>query len=232
MAMMPRKYRSAARATSAARTRQRILRTARRLLSDATDVPVDTIADEAGVSVQTLYSHFGSKSRLLVEVIDAAQREAGTYVDFERVWQSPDGETALRRMTEATLRIWHDLWDIVEFTERARRADPEIGRHMREVDGYRRSNLRSITDRLAVEGRLRAGVDAGRSADVAFALTLPSVYEELVLVRAWPSASASGVVVASVMSAIVDETTTPVMDPPADWSMVLQPPEAIGTMPR
>lgn len=205
-----------------ARTRARILRAALELLPGAASIPVDTIAEQAGVSVQTLYSHFGSKRGLLLAVIDSVQQDAGLYAEFELVWRSPDGETALRRMIEATVGIWHRAWDVVEFAERARRSDPEIQRYLRDIDGYRRSNLLSIAERLAIEGRLRPGLDATSTADAAFAMSLPAVYEELVRVRAWPLDRATSVVVESVVATLIDPATTPVTDPPADWSAALR----------
>jgi AcrR family transcriptional regulator len=214
-----------------ARTRARILAAARELLPGAASIPVDTIAEEAGVSVQTLYRHFGSKRGLLVAVIDSVQQDAGLYAEFEAVWRSPDGETALRRMIEATVRIWHRAWDVVEFAERARRSDPEIQRYLREIDGYRRSNLASITERLAVEGRLRSGLDAASAADTAFAMSLPAVYEELVQVRTWPLDRATTVVVGSVVATLIDPATTPVTEPPADWSSALRASDAVGSGP-
>jgi AcrR family transcriptional regulator len=214
-----------------ARTHARILDAARQLLPDAASLPVDAIAASAGVSVQTLYTHFGSKRGLLLAVIDAAQRESGLYVDFEHVWRSPDGETALRRMIEATFRIWDRAWAVVEFAERARRVEPEILHYLREVDGYRLANLASITDRLAVEGRLRSGLDARTAAEAAFALSVPSVYEELVKVRQWPLDVASSVAVQAVVSGLVDPATAPVVDPPADWSSALRPQEVMAKEP-
>lgn len=210
-----------------ARTRVRILEAARDLLPESSSLPVDAIAAHAGVSVQTLYTHFGSKRGLLLAVIDSVQHEAGLYDDFDSVWQSPDGETALRRMVEATLKLWDRAWPIVQFAERARRADPEIQAHLREVDGYRRANLVSIAERLAVEGRLRPPRDAAMAADLAFALSLPAVYEELVQVRTWPLARAVSTVAQSVVTALLDPATEPVLEPAADWSSVLRPPDVI-----
>lgn len=212
-----------ARTVAMVQTRARILAAALEMLPDAATVPVDTIAGRAGVSVQTLYSHFGSKRGLLLAVIDTVQQDAGLYADFELVWRSPDGETALRRMVEATIRIWDHAWPIVEFAERARRADPEILRYLREIDGYRRSNLVSITERLMLEGRLRRGSDAQTAAEAAFALSVPPVYEELVRVRSWPLDRAVAFAADAVTAAIVNPATAPVVDPPADWSSALRP---------
>ena len=195
------------------------------MLPGGVDIPVDRIAETAGVSVQTLYTHFGSKRGLLMAVIDAVQRDAGLYTDFDRVWQSPDGETALRRMLEATFQLWHGAWPFVEFSERARRTDPEILRYMREVDGYRRGNLRSITEQLALEGRLRSGLDAVAAADLAFAFSTPSTYDELIRVRGWSLDTATRAVIESILAGVIDPDV-PVSDASlADWSAVYRPRE-------
>jgi hypothetical protein len=144
--------------------------------------------------------------------IDAAQRDAGLYVDRERIWSSPDGETALRRMVEATIRLWDRIWPLVSFSERARRTDAEIGRQMAEVDGYRRGDLRWITDRLEREGRIAGGHDAAWAADLAFAMTTPSMYDEL------------GAVMDAVAAAVIEPGSRSAIDEPADWSGVTRPP--------
>jgi AcrR family transcriptional regulator len=233
MSGMPRPYRATHRAESVANTRARILEATRALLPDATDIPVDRIAATAGVSVQTLYTQFGSKRGLLLALIDSAQRDVGAYADFERVWQSRDGETALRRMLEATFRIWHGLWPFVEFTERARRSDPEILRYLREVDGYRLANLRSITDQLALEGRLRTDLDAVAAADLAFSLSTPSTYDELVRVREWSPQRATTAVTEAVVAGVIDfrarDDGAHARATPADWSSALRAPDAINS---
>ena len=213
-----------------ATTHARILRAARELLPTGVDIPVDRIAATAGVSVQTLYTHFGSKRGLFLAVIDDTQREAGLYVDFERVWSSPDGETALWRMLEATFQLWDGAWSFVEFSERARRTDPEVGRVLREVDGYRLANLRSIIDQLALEQRLRNGLEAEEAAALAFALSTPSVYDELVRVRAWPLERATIAVATAITAGVIDPATPVSGDRlPADWSGVLRPSEVLST---
>ena len=219
---MPRAYTSRNRASSMARTRDGIIDVARELLPASDELSVDAIAAAAGVSVQTLYSHFGSKRGLLIAVIDTVQRDVGLYVDFELIWQSPDGETALRRMLGATFRLWAGAWPIVHFSERARRADPEIEQYLRQVDGYRLMNLRSITDQLALEGRLRAGLDAETAADLAFTMSMPTVHEQLVVVRGMPAEEAAALMTAAVAASVIDAGSASASTP-ADWSGVLRP---------
>jgi AcrR family transcriptional regulator len=228
---MPRIYTPRARAASTAQTRARIIRAARRLIPKSSDLAVDAIAAAAGVSVQTLYDQFGSKRGLLLAVIDTVQQDAGLYADFDVVWRSPDGETALRRMLEATIRIWHGAWSLVEFAERVRRTDPEIRTYLRQVDAYRRSNLVSIMDRLVIERRIRAELDATTAADLAFALSVPAVYEELVRVRGWTLERAMQSVTDSIVDSVIDATSPVVDDPAADWSAALRPAEALAQPP-
>ena len=70
-----RPYRMVARAEAAAATRERILDAAVAAFwaSPATEVPLDRVAAEAGVSVQTVIRHFGTKDGLFEA---ASKREA------------------------------------------------------------------------------------------------------------------------------------------------------------
>lgn len=65
----PRRYRMVARAQAAAATRSRLLTAAWRHFADRSfeDVRLSGIAADAGVSVQTLHAHFGTKDALFVE---------------------------------------------------------------------------------------------------------------------------------------------------------------------
>jgi len=199
-------------------TRTRIIRAVRRLAEKRTELPIDEIALRARVSVQTIYSHFGSKRGLLMAAIDDMQREVGLYEGFERVFSSPDGETALRRMVNLTFDLWERGWPLVRFSLAARRIDQEVDLQLTEVDSMRRTHLWIICHRLEAESRLLAGVSPERAADLAFTLSTPTVYEDLVLRRGWPAEQAASTQIELIVSAAVDPLTPPVTDPPPDWA--------------
>lgn len=201
-----------------AATRQRILRAARQMVKRGSDLPIDDLARHAGVSVQTIYAHYGSKRGLILAAIDDVQREIGFYADLESVFASPHGEAALRRMVGATFRLWDRGWPLVAFTLRARRLDREIGAQLAEVDAMRRSHLWMICRRLDSEGRLRIPGATEPATDLAFALSTPTVFEELVQVRGWPSERAADTIGDIIVDTIVDPATDPVTEPPPDWS--------------
>jgi len=203
---------------AAAATRQRILRAARQMVKRGSDLPIDDLARQADVSVQTIYAHFGSKRGVVLAAIDDMQREIGFYTDLESVFASPHGEAALRRMVGATFRLWDRGWSLVAFTLRARRLDREIGAQLTEVDAMRRSHLWMICRRLDSEGRLRTPGATEPATDLAFALSTPTVFEDLVQARGWPPAHAAETIADIVVATIIDPATAPVTDPPPDWS--------------
>lgn len=219
MSTVKRGYVQRGRAAAAAGTRARILAAARELIPDAESrLGVDEIALRAGVAVQTVYDHFGSKGGLLMAVMDDAQHSAGLYDAFERVFRSPDGETALRRMIDATLAVWHGAWPYVEFMLRSRRVDVVVQREVAILDTLRHAHLWAICRRLQDEGRIRGRRSATWAADQAFALTTPGVYEELVVRRGWSSSAATDSIATAITAAVLKPGTTPVRSPAPDWA--------------
>jgi hypothetical protein len=130
---------------------------------------------------------------------------------------SPHGEAALRRMLHATFRPWDRGWPLVAFTLRTRRIDKDLGAQLAEVDTMRRTHLWVICRRVDAEGRLRTPGAAEPAADVALALSTPTVFEELVHVRGWPPDHAADTIAGIVVEAIVDPARPAVTDPPPDW---------------
>src|SRR5688572_1155649 len=73
-----RTYRSELRAEQAEETRGRILDAAGRVMATGVaSLSVPAVAREAGVSVPTVYRHFGTKAELLAELYPHAARRAG-----------------------------------------------------------------------------------------------------------------------------------------------------------
>jgi len=204
-----------------AETRARILRAARDLIPEAdASLPVTAIARHAGVAIQTIYDQFGSKGGLLIAVVGDVQGSLGLFDAFRAVFQSRDGEEAMRRMIEATVTFWDQAWPYLAFLLRARRVDPVVAREMAYIDGLRHAHFWAITKRLEEEGRLRPGLTADSSADRAFALTIPTVYEELVVVRGAPASEAIAVAVEGVLSVILAPEPPPAAIGVPDWDVL------------
>ncbi len=211
------------RAEARAETRARILAAARELIPAAqTSVPVTAIARHAGVAVQTIYDQFGSKGGLLIAVIGDVQDSVGLFKSFGRVFQSPDGEEAMRRMIAATVSFWGEAWPYVEFLIRARRVDPVTTREMEFIDRLRHAHYWAIAKRIEDEGRVRDGRSADWAADQAFALTIPAVYEELAVRRSRTTAEVIEAVTAAVLGLLLAPGSEPVRSPAPDWQALEQ----------
>jgi AcrR family transcriptional regulator len=218
MSTETRSYTQRHRAELRADTRKRILAAARELIPTVEEsLSVTRIARHAGVAIQTIYDQFGSKGGLLIATIEDAQRSLGLFDQFGHVFRSPHGEEAMRRMNEATVRFWAGAWPFVESMLGVRRTDAVVKREMEFVDRLRHAHYWAITQRLADEGRLRAGRTADWAADQSFALTIPNVYEELAVRRSTPLAGVIETINEAVLDVILEPGTPPVTEPPPDW---------------
>lgn len=222
---MTRAYTQRLRADQFAETRTRILARARELLPNADGIKVEEIARRAGVSVPTLYSHFGSKVGLLSALVGEIETEAGLFVSFERVWRCPDGESALRTMLEATLGFWQQAWIFIDFGLRVRRTDPELGARFDRLDRSRLGHLVVICRRLRDERRLRKGATPERAARLAFALTTPYVFEALALQGGVPAPTAVRMIANAALDAVISPGSVPIRSDAIDWPRLgLRPP--------
>jgi AcrR family transcriptional regulator len=214
-----RPYTQRVRAERSAETRARVLAAARELIPDAgTSLPVTAIARHAGVAVQTIYDQFGSKGGLLIAVVNDLQRSAGLFEAFGSVFAAPHGEEAMRRMIAVTVGFWARVWPYLEFLLRTRRIDPVVGAEMDFLDRLRHAHFWAIVRRLDDEGRIRAGRSADWAADQAFALTTPTVYEEIGPLRGGSVDAAIETATVAVLAVILEPGTAPQTEPPPDWT--------------
>src|SRR4051794_26223121 len=97
-----RQYKMVARAEAAATTRQRLLETAWRHFADLPfdDVRLSKVAAEAGVSAQTLHTHFRTKDTLFVEAWASRMAPEGARRDY-----APIGDV------RAAVRVLYDSYD-------------------------------------------------------------------------------------------------------------------------
>lgn len=180
-------------------------------------MPITSIARHAGVAIQTVYDQFGSKGGLLIAVVNDVQRSYGLFGAFRAVFDSPDGEVAMRRMIDATVSFWDEAWPYVESLLRSRRVDPVVGREMAFIDRLRHAHYWAITRRLEDEGRIRIGETADSAADQAFALTTPALYEELVVIRGATTRSAIETTTRAVLGVILEPGAEAAPIGPPDW---------------
>ena len=183
-------------------TRQRILDSATASIAKG-EFGLREIADRASVTVQTVYAHFGSKAGLIAAIVQEASVREGLVAGLARVWKLESARDALDEMVKVTFDFWRRAWPLIGFTLTALRADPDFAALVRGVDDARLADLLKICERLAVSGDLRPGLRGSTAAALAFAMTSPYVYEDLVAKGRLPFAAALRAVTTAVSAAVL-----------------------------
>jgi AcrR family transcriptional regulator len=182
-------YDSSSRREQANRNRSRIIEAAeRRFLDDGYALTtIATIADDAGVSVDTIYKSFGGKPGLVRAVREQALRGARPVPAEQRSDELQTGELDPRKIIEGwgrfTTEIAPRASPILLLLRDAARTDPDLHVLLEEMDSDR---LRRMTDnarRLHAAGHLRSGITVAVAADVMWTYSSPELYELLVLRR-------------------------------------------------
>jgi AcrR family transcriptional regulator len=186
-----RSYDSRGRQEQARRTRDAILDLARRrFLSDGyAATTMASIADEVGVSVDTVHKAFGGKAGLVRAAYERSLDGTGPVPapqrsdDMQR--EETDPHTIVRRWAALTTEVAPLVAPIHLLMRDAAAADPEMAALLRESDSQRRTRMRQNARTLADRGQLAPGVSLEEATDVLWTYSSPALYELLVLQSGW-----------------------------------------------
>jgi AcrR family transcriptional regulator len=179
--MNSRSYVSPKRDAAAARTRERLLRAAAKLLRSPQGLAamsLDSVARAAGVSRLTVYNQFGSRRGLLEAVFDERAERGGLHRLAEAL-SEPDPREGIARLIEIFCAFWSFDREPLGRLFSASAADPELRRSLRARNERRRKVLGILVGRLVARREVRAKA-AEDLVDVLFALTAYSMFAELV----------------------------------------------------
>ncbi len=185
--MPPVKGQNPSRADRARQTRLRMLESARVLFINEryAATTMEQIAATAGVAVQTLYYTFGTKGRLLCEVVEFAGAADDEPLPVgQRPWMreslsSPSAQRALALVVEHATDIYVGAAPLWPAVNAAVAADPDVERYWRTLAATRRAGQRRLVDRLSESGELRDGLELERATDLIFVLFGHDVFREL-----------------------------------------------------
>ncbi len=166
-------------------TKQEVARVARALFAEHGYVAttISTISAEADIPVQTIYSAFGSKARILDKITEVWMREAQTTSRAAAYLEEPDPDRQLRMLAELNRRQMESGSDVVAIYQEAAASDPQMAANLRNVLAAREREIRKLVEVLAP--RLRAELTVDAALDLTLALTLPEVFHLLVVERGW-----------------------------------------------
>ncbi len=144
---------------------------------------ISTISAEADIPVQTIYSAFGSKAKILDKITELWMGEAQTPSRAAAYLQEPDPARQLRQLAELNRRQMQVGFDVVAIYQEAAASDPQMAETLRNVLASREREIRKLIDVLAP--RLRPDLTVDAALDLTLALTLPELYHLLVSERGW-----------------------------------------------
>jgi AcrR family transcriptional regulator len=167
-------------------TRRRILEAARRLFVGRgySSVSMQEIAREAGVAYQTVFSQFGGKLQLALELCASEFPHVGqTVAMLVTACDAGDPEAWLRLLGTFARRLYEPCAEVLRFMRES--GDPELTSRLRVIEAGRLQRLAPLGPQLEKSGRLRPGLSGQDAVDLAWSLTSPATYEQMVLDRGW-----------------------------------------------
>ena len=146
---------------------------------------LEDVAANAGVSRQSIYLHFGSRSALFVAVVDHIDAELGLPSMLAEIEAAPTPREALARSLRVTARYATGIQAAAMALSRVRDLDPDADAAYETRMERRRTALRSILAELAKTGELRKQWSPTQAADALWSIGTPETYDALVVRRGW-----------------------------------------------
>lgn len=187
-----RSYDASLRREKALRNHDRVVEVARRrfLRDGYGPTTIATIAEDAGVSVDTIYKTFGGKPGLIRAMVAQALEGAGPVPAEQRSDELQAREADPRKLISRwgmfVTEITPLAAPIMLLARDAAGSHPELKALLDDLDADR---LRRMTDnarRFAAAGHLRPGVSVAEAANVMWTYSAIELYDLLVLRRGMP----------------------------------------------
>jgi AcrR family transcriptional regulator len=182
-----RSYYSLVRSKQADETRARIASAARKLiLSHGFEAAtIEAIAREAGVAVPTVYAVFGSKRRILTELVERAAFGPVFQKLISEAEALTDPEARLRVVARIARQVYDGERSESELLRKARVVLPELAAREEERNCGRYEAHCVTVGHLARAGRLNPAINVQEARDILWAFTARDLYRLLVVERKW-----------------------------------------------
>lgn len=175
--------------TTGRSTRETILDAAVRLFAErGPGVRLEDIADEAGVSRQTLYVHFGSRAGLLLGLVQQVDASGMLGSLLQQVTEAPSPEKALDAVADLHAEYSPVVYPIARLFISGRHDDEALRVAWDDRMQARRNLYRQIVTRLSEDGVLAPEWTVASAVEVMFALTSWQLWEQLVVDHSWSKA--------------------------------------------
>ncbi len=182
-----RRYDASRRRAKANATRSRVAAAALKLIVERGygSTTIESIAVEAAVGLRTVYDLYGSKSGILLGLLDFFAQIPRP--DFESRVESlaadPDGQ--LQLTVDFIVSYFATAEPFLGLLRTTAHADPALFAAETQGDALRRASQRAVIRDWVQRAALRPSLTAAAAADILWAMTSPSLYWMLVKERGW-----------------------------------------------
>jgi AcrR family transcriptional regulator len=169
------------------RNRRAILDAARQVLAERGfhGTSLEEVAQAAGLTRRTVYSHFESKGDLLVALVDHVYASEIPEDLVKKTWNAADARAALDAAVDVNAAYLPKIRDFARVIRGARVSEPTAeAAYQHRMEG-RRIASRRLAARLAKEGVLAPGIGEPVANDLIWVLLSIDVYELLIVESGW-----------------------------------------------
>ncbi len=149
---------------------------------------LEGVADAAGVSRQTVYVHFGSRTGLLIAMVQHMDETGMLHALLQRVFDARTSVAALDAVANVHAEYHPVAYPVARVLLAGRHHDDAIKAAWEERMASRRNLYRGVVERLERDGLLLPAWDVETATDILCGLTSWQLWEELVVGREWSKA--------------------------------------------
>ncbi len=188
-----RRYNSTRRQAQANETRGQVISAAGKLFSiyGYAGATIDSIAQLAAVSSETVYAIFGNKRNILSNLIDISVGGDDRPIPLlqrtgpQAVLEESNPIRLLQLFAQDISRILERVAPIFEVIRLAAKTVPETPDLLKNMLDQRMQNLGVVTQHLSALGSLREGLDETKATDNIWIITSPEIFSLLLGDRGW-----------------------------------------------
>ncbi|HMK13116.1 MAG TPA: helix-turn-helix domain-containing protein [Acidimicrobiales bacterium] len=187
-----RRYESPRRREQAAATRRQILGAAQRLFEAQgyAATTMASIADEASVSLKTVYLAFDTKSGLVRSLWDTLLRGEADIAVAQQPWyvevlDEPDPARQLRLNARNSTAVKQRVAGLLRVLRDGAPSDPDVAALWQLINDDFYANQREIVTSLHRKKALKRGLGVDHATDIVWTLIHPDVWHLLVGARGW-----------------------------------------------
>jgi AcrR family transcriptional regulator len=144
---------------------------------------IEAISAKAGVAVSTVYAVFRNKRGILQAIRERWHQESGQRDIYRQAMEQPDPKRRLELAAYATRRQWETSGTMMAIYQAAAAVDPDAAAELSTALQGRRTFLTQFIGDMAEQ--LRPDLSTARAVALFYALTQPTIYQELVAVDGW-----------------------------------------------